>query len=215
MAILVEYQKDWRKLFKAQSKLIGTTLGKPCQEIYHIGSTAIPNVPSQPIIDMLVVLKDLQAAEQLCTLGYEHRGNGVYFFQGDGIAYQAFCTQTDDKDTFDAYIGIHNIHHAAPKTWAAQKQAWAQQFGDDVQGYEDAKKAYFAQLAPEAREKKRRDDKLGTSLAIGMCLGMSIGTAIGAALGNMATGMCLGVGVGMCFGIALGAGGSNQQSKKK
>lgn len=214
MEILVEYQKEWRKLFKAQSKLIGTTLGKPCQEIYHIGSTAIANVPSQPVIDMLVVLKDLQAAEQLCTLGYESRGNGVYFLQGDGIAYQAFCVQADDKDTFDAYIGIHNIHHAAPKTWIAQKQAWVQQFGDDEQGYEQAKKAYFEQLAPEAREKKRRDEKVGTSLAIGMCLGMSIGMAIGTALGNTATGMCIGMSVGMCFGLALSSAGSSKKSDK-
>ena len=214
MAILVDYQKEWRKLFKAQSKLIGTTLGKPCEEIYHIGSTAIAGVPSQPIIDMLVVLKDLQAAEQLCTLGYEHRGNGVYFLQGDGIAYQAFCVQRDDKDTFDAYIGIHNIHHAAPKAWAAQKQAWTQQFVDDKQGYEEAKKAYFEQLAPEARDKKRHDEKLGTSLAIGMCLGMSIGTAIGAALGHMSTGMCIGLSVGMCLGLALGSGGSSKKADK-
>ena len=214
MEILVEYQKEWRKLFKAQSKLIGTTLGKPCQEIYHIGSTAIANVPSQPIIDMLVVLKDLQAAEQLCTLGYESKGNGVYVLQGDGIAYQAFCVQADDKDTFDAYIGIHNIHHAAPKAWIAQKQAWTQQFGDDVQGYEEAKKAYFEQLAPEAREKKRRDEKVGTSLAIGMCLGMSIGMAIGTALGHTATGMCIGMSVGMCLGLALGSGGSSKKSDK-
>lgn len=209
MAILVEYRKEWRKLFKAQSKLIGTTLGKPCQEIYHIGSTAIANVPSQPVIDMLVVLKDPDATKQLCTLGYESKGNGVYYF-----AYQAYCVQADDKDTFDAYIGIHNIHHAAPKTWAAQKQAWVQQFCEDEQAYEQAKKAYFEQLVPEAREKKRHDEKLGTSLAIGMCLGMSIGTAIGAALGNMATGMCLGVGVGMCLGVALGSGGPSKKSDK-
>ncbi len=214
MAILVEYRKEWRKLFKEQSKLIGTTLGKPCEEIYHVGSTDIANVPSQPIIDMLIILKDITAAEQLCTLGYESRGNGVYFLQGDGIAYQAFCAQTNDKDTFDAYIGIHNVHHAAPKAWAAQKQAWVQQFGDDEQGYEDAKKAYFEQLTPEARDKQRHNQKRGTSLAIGMCLGMSIGTAIGAALGNMATGMCLGTGIGMCLGIALGAGGSSKKSDK-
>ncbi len=214
MSILVEYQKEWRKLFKEQSKLIGTTLGKPCEEIYHIGSTAIAGVPSQPIIDMLVVLKDLQAAEQLCTLGYEHRGNGVYFLQGDGIAYQAFCVQRDDKDTADAHLGIHYTHHSAPKAWIAQKQAWAQQYGDDAQAYAQAKKAYFEQLAPEARDKKRRDEKRGTSIAIGMCLGMSIGTAIGAALGNMPTGMCIGLSVGMCLGLALGSGGSSKKSDK-
>ena len=45
--------------------------------------------------------------------------------------------------------------------------------------YEDAKKAYFEQIAPEAREKNRNDQKLGTSLAIGMCLGMGIGVVLG------------------------------------
>jgi len=72
----------------------------------------------------------------------------------------------------------------------------------------------LCELAPEAREKKRRDEKVGTSLAIGMCLGMSIGMAIGTALGNTATGMCIGMSVGMCFGLALSSAGSSKKSDK-
>lgn len=214
MAILVEYRKEWRKLFKAESKQITKAIGKPCSAIYHIGSTAIANVPAQPTIDMLVIFKDVTAAEQLCTLGYKKTGDGVYVLQSADISYRAYCMAAEDTDTVDAYLGVHNMHHAAPKTWIAQKQAWAQQFGDDEQGYEQAKKAYFEQLAPEAREKKRRDEKVGTSLAIGMCLGMSIGMAIGAALGNTATGMCIGMSVGMCFGLALSSAGSSKKSDK-
>ena len=218
MAILVEYNKDWSKLYKQQAKLIKKTLGKPFVGTYHIGSTAIPGVPAQPVIDIMVLLKDIEAAKQLVALGYVENGDGTYTLHQSELSYKAYCMDVNDHDTIDAHMGILGKHRASKKdtqAWIEQKQAWAQQFADDPQGYEDAKKAYFEQIAPEAREKNRNDQKLGTSLAIGMCLGMGIGVALGSAMGNIGLGMCLGSGIGMCFGLALGSSQKNQPNDKE
>ena len=218
MAILVEYNKDWSKLYKQQAKLIKKTVGKPYVGTYHIGSTAIPGVPAQPVIDIMVLLKDVEAAKQLVALGYVENGDGTYTLHQSELSYKAYCVDANDHDTIDAHIGILGKHRASKKdtqAWIEQKQAWAQQFADDPQGYEDAKKAYFEQIAPEAREKNRNDQKLGTSLAIGMCLGMGIGVALGSAMGNIGLGMCLGSGIGMCLGLALGSSQKNQPNDKE
>lgn len=217
MAILVEYTKEWNKAYKEQSKLIKKSLGKSCVGTYHIGSTAIPGAPAKPVIDIMVVLKDVEAAKQLVALGYVDQGDGTYLLQESVISYMAYCVDANDHDTIDAHMGILGKHRASKKdtqAWSEQKQAWAQQFANDPQGYEDAKKAYFEQIAPEAREKNRREQKLGTYMAIGMCLGMSIGVALGSAMGNISVGMCLGMGVGMCLGVALGANQSKNDGNK-
>ena len=216
MAILVEYSKDWSKAYKEHSKQIKKTVGKPCVATYHIGSTAIAGVPAKPVIDIMVLLKDTEAAKQLVMLGYVENGDGTYLLQESAISYMAYCVDVNDHDTIDAHMGILGKHRASKKdtqAWIAQKQAWAQQFANDPQGYEDAKKAYFEQITPEAREKNRRDQKLGSSIAIGMCLGMGIGVALGSAMGNIGVGMCLGSGIGMCLGLALAR--SNDKTDKK
>lgn len=217
MAYLVEHNKEWSKMYRAQTKLIRKTLGKACFSTEHIGSTAIAGVPSRPIIDILVICKDTDACNRLTTIGYNSCDNGTYMLQGDAVSFCARCVNVDDHDTIDACMGILNQFRAskqATQAWADQKQAWAQQFEDDPQGYENAKKAYFEQISPAARDKNRQDQKLGSSLAIGMCLGMGVGTALGAALGNMAMGMCLGMGVGMCLGLALGSHQNKSNDKK-
>ena len=217
MAILVEYNKDWSKLYKQQAKLIKKTLGKPFVGTYHIGSTAIPGVPAQPVIDIMVLLKDIEAAKQLVALGYVESSDGTYTLQESAISYKAYCVDANDHDAIDAHMGILGKHRASKKdtqAWIEQKQVWAQQFGDDEQAYEDAKKAYFEQIAPEAREKNRSDQKLGSSMAIGMCLGMGIGVALGSAMGNIGVGMCIGISVGMCLGLALGAAQTKKDGDK-
>ena len=217
MAILVEYDKNWSKLYKAQAKQIKKTLGKACVAAYHIGSTAIADVPSRPIIDILVVLKDANATEKLTEIGYIACNESTYLLQAEGIAYQAFCVDYSDRDKMDAYYGIFTAHRASKKdklAWIEKKQAWATQFADDPQGYEDAKQAYFTEIAPEARDKNRRDQKVGTSVAIGMCLGSSIGLCLGSALGHIGAGMCIGIGIGVCLGCVLGSVGNNPKGGK-
>ena len=142
--------------------------------------------------------------------------DGTYLLQGDTVSYQVYCVDANDHDTIDAHVGILNQFRSskqAIQAWAELKKAWAEQFSNDPQGYEDAKKAYFEQISPAAREKTRHDQKLGSSLAIGMCLGCGVGMCFGVALNNIGVGMCIGMSIGMCLGLALGR--SNDKTDKK
>ncbi len=216
MAILVEYNKDWSKLYKEQAKLIKKTIGKSCVATQHIGSTAIPDAPARPVIDILLLLKNTETAQQLAALGYSDNGDGTYLLQGDTVSYLVYCADLNDHDTIDTHMGLLNHLRTSKKSiqdWSEQKQAWAEQFANDAQGYESAKKAYFEQIAPGARDKQRHDQKLGSSLAIGMCLGCGVGMCFGVAMNNIGVGMCIGMSVGMCLGLALGH--ANDKTDKK
>ncbi len=77
---LFPYNPKWSEIFKKERKILQKALGKMIIDIQHVGSTAIPNLPAKPIIDMAVAVSDLSGKkvekyiEPLKELGYEYRG---------------------------------------------------------------------------------------------------------------------------------------------
>ena len=71
---IVSHDKRWNQIFDQESIQIRNVLGKHIQAIYHIGSTAIPNMPAKPIIDMMLACDNLHdidvITEKLTMLGY-------------------------------------------------------------------------------------------------------------------------------------------------
>ena len=49
---LVPHNSKWEELFKKEKQLLKKTFGDTILGIEHIGSTAIPNIPAKPIIDI-------------------------------------------------------------------------------------------------------------------------------------------------------------------
>ena len=73
---IVPYNEKWPAFFKQEAEQIKIVLGDQLKEIYHIGSTAIPNMPAKPVIDILLVCDNLDKIEfivgQLKSLNYLH-----------------------------------------------------------------------------------------------------------------------------------------------
>ena len=47
---VVDYDPQWAKLFKVESKKIRTVLGKNCTAVYHIGSTSVKGLKAKPVM---------------------------------------------------------------------------------------------------------------------------------------------------------------------
>ena len=58
--VVTEYCPAWKDVFEKEACLIRKILGENCLALYHIGSTAVPNLAAKPIIDMMPVVKDLE-----------------------------------------------------------------------------------------------------------------------------------------------------------
>ncbi|WP_338688533.1 GrpB family protein [Bradyrhizobium sp. 26S5] len=77
-AIVVSaYDPNWPALFDQERARIQAALGGLALAVEHIGSTAVPGLPSKPIIDLLVGVLDLDGAqhryvEPMATLGYTY-----------------------------------------------------------------------------------------------------------------------------------------------
>jgi GrpB-like predicted nucleotidyltransferase (UPF0157 family) len=75
------YSKNWPRRFRAQEKLLKKILGKNIVEIHHVGSTAIPGMDAKPVVDVLIVAKNLKAIDKtegkFKALGYGLLANYV------------------------------------------------------------------------------------------------------------------------------------------
>lgn len=70
-----EYNPEWPKMFEEESLIIKNALGSNLIDIYHVGSTSITVLSAKPVIDIIAVIKDREAAiTNLETVGYEYRG---------------------------------------------------------------------------------------------------------------------------------------------
>jgi GrpB-like predicted nucleotidyltransferase (UPF0157 family) len=69
------YNPAWPHLFQAEKERLQTLLGAEVTAVEHFGSTAIPGMSSKSILDMMVAVRDVQAAlAPLAAAGYEDFG---------------------------------------------------------------------------------------------------------------------------------------------
>ena len=77
MIVVSDYDSNWPTLFKQERIKIENALGSFALAIEHVGSTAVPGLPSKPIIDLLVGVPSLEEAKERCiepiqALGYHY-----------------------------------------------------------------------------------------------------------------------------------------------
>jgi GrpB-like predicted nucleotidyltransferase (UPF0157 family) len=73
--VVSDYDPKWPTLFEQERTRIKNALGSFALAIEHMGSTAVPGLPSKPIIDLLVGVPSLEEAKERCiepieALGY-------------------------------------------------------------------------------------------------------------------------------------------------
>ncbi len=97
---VVPYDPNWPRAFEEEAKKLEGILGPHSVKIYHIGSTAVPGLSAKPIIDIMVVVKDIlevdELIEQFEELGYEAKGEY-------GMPFRRYFQKGEQKRT-------HHIH---------------------------------------------------------------------------------------------------------
>ena len=58
--VVKEYNKNYPFMYEKEKELIIPILKDNLVNIYHIGSTAVPNLKSKPIIDIMISVKNLE-----------------------------------------------------------------------------------------------------------------------------------------------------------
>src|SRR5665213_567173 len=86
--VVSDYDLNWPILFEQESTRIKQALGSFALAIEHMGSTAVPGLPSKPIIDLLIGVPSLEEAKQrwiepIRSLGHHYVPEYVSWLPGE------------------------------------------------------------------------------------------------------------------------------------
>jgi GrpB-like predicted nucleotidyltransferase (UPF0157 family) len=161
------YDPAWPAMFEAERARIAAVLDPLPIAIEHVGSTAVPGLAAKPIIDMLVAVENLPAAEPRClealpALGYTYMGEyeawlpeEMLFRKGmPGPWTHHLHVLEPLGPRWEELILIRDYlrqHPTIASAYGDLKKALALVFEDDIATYREAKRPFLQALLTRAR----------------------------------------------------------------
>jgi GrpB-like predicted nucleotidyltransferase (UPF0157 family)/8-oxo-dGTP pyrophosphatase MutT (NUDIX family) len=165
---VVTYDPAWPGLFQEEATRLTSLFAGELVAIHHMGSTAIPGMVAKPIVDILPVVRDIEAVDgfndAMVSLGYVPKGeNGIAgrrFFSRDvaGVrryhlhVFQAGHPEIDRHLDLVAYL---RAHPDQAQRYGDLKQALAEQYPNDIDHYTHGKSELIRELEQCAQTWKR------------------------------------------------------------
>ncbi len=84
---VITYDPKWPDYYKQESQRLQKALGDHLREIYHIGSTAIPNMPAKPVVDIMLVCENLDA---IGPITQALNGLNYYYLSRSFVPHRSF-----------------------------------------------------------------------------------------------------------------------------
>jgi len=170
--VVSDYDPGWPALFEKESASIKNALGSFALTIEHAGSTAVPGLPSKPIIDLLVGVPSVEEAKQRCIgpieeLGYAYIPAyaswlpGELFFRkgppGPWTHHLHLMELSNPRwDTLLVFRDYLRAHPEAAQAYSSIKRALAASSGDDIKAYTTGKTAFVEETTARARAWRKR-----------------------------------------------------------
>ena len=166
LIVISAYDPTWPILFEEESVRIKKALGSFALAIEHVGSTAVPGLPSKPIIDLLVGVPSLQEAKERCMgpnkeLGYIYKPEYVSWLPGEMFfrkgppgpwTHHVHLTEPshprwEARLVFRDYL---RAHPEAAQAYAKIKCSLATSSKDDIEAYRTGKNTFVEEMTAKA-----------------------------------------------------------------
>jgi GrpB-like predicted nucleotidyltransferase (UPF0157 family) len=157
---VVEHDPNWSALFDAERDALQRALGELAADIQHVGSTAVPDLPAKPILDIAVAVRTLDVipdmVERLTGIGYIYRGDGgddgghlfVREPEPDIRTVHVHVVETGNYQWKD-YLAFRDMLREdadVRKRYADVKLDLAKRFPDDRKSYTAAKDEFIREV---------------------------------------------------------------------
>jgi GrpB-like predicted nucleotidyltransferase (UPF0157 family) len=167
--LLAGYDPHWPELFEREAKRIRAVLGSRALRIEHTGSTSVPNLAANPIIDMLLVVAD-SADEEAYVPALEAAGYSLHIREANWYEHRMFrgpdtkinlhvfssgCAEIDRVLLFRDWL---RGNAADRDLYARAKSALAREEWKCVQDYADAKTRVIEEILARARARNQSKD---------------------------------------------------------
>lgn len=160
---MCDYDNNYKKMFLLEKTLLEEILKENLSQIHHIGSTAIVGIKAKPIIDILIVVKDLKKVDEknleFENLAYECMGefgikNRRYFRKGGFYrTHQIHIFRDDDELNIIRHLAFRdylNVFKEKAKEYESLKIKLAKLYPYDIEKYCDGKDELVKRLEKEA-----------------------------------------------------------------
>lgn len=160
---VLPYDPTWPLQYASEAKKITALLEDNLIATHHIGSTAVSGLSAKPVIDILVVVKDIAILEnyknRLECLGYHWMGEyGIsgrcYLWkrENDTIDFHLQCFQSDHIGSKHTLIFRDFLRQHPDKAlqYAQAKEKASEKFPNDAHAYWYEKKPVVDALLQEA-----------------------------------------------------------------
>ncbi|OFZ13581.1 MAG: hypothetical protein A2X86_10990 [Bdellovibrionales bacterium GWA2_49_15] len=108
---LSQHRPEWAECFCLTSQDLFLILPDLKIELFHVGSTAIPDIKAKPILDVMGVVKDLSEFDVLKST-IEKNG---YVWKGEyGIPGRRYCVKYNQEQTAE-YVHLHVFAQGNPE----------------------------------------------------------------------------------------------------
>lgn len=161
--VVTQYNPAWPEMFRAEAAAVREILGDNCLALYHIGSTAVPGLAAKPIIDLMPVVRSLEAADAaapaFAALGYEYLGEfgipGRRYLRkgGDERTHQIHIFSEAGRRDIERHLAVRDYLRAHPAVrdgYGALKAELARTHPYDIDGYCDGKEPFMRRLEAAA-----------------------------------------------------------------
>jgi GrpB-like predicted nucleotidyltransferase (UPF0157 family) len=156
------YNKQWKHLFDMEAEKLKVVFGDALLEVHHIGSTAVPGLSAKPIIDLMPVVRDIQAVDlfqaEMEDLGYEALGEnglpGRRYFQkgGDDRTHHVHVYEKENQE-INRHLLFRDYLRTNPeeaKVYGDLKERLAATYPFNIEAYIKGKHALVQKLEQEA-----------------------------------------------------------------
>ena len=161
---VVPYDPEWPRRFEEEAVRLRRVLGDVLLDVRHVGSTAVPGLAAKPLIDVLLVVRDLPALDErnqaMIALGYLPAGalfvpDSRFFSKGPPEArthhLHAYAPGHPEIDRHLALCAYLAAHPAQARRYADLKSALARDHRDDLLAYSRGKTPLLAELIERAQ----------------------------------------------------------------
>ncbi len=161
-----DYDSTWISKFESIKDFIFRTFKEKALHIEHIGSTSIPGMKAKPIIDVLIIVKDVQDLQQetieMVGAGYEWGENYIapntliFFKTGpheEKLENIHVCL--GDSPKAKQFLIMRDFFRAFPekaKAYSDLKEVNISKYPHDYPAYRTAKKPFLDLIEKEAYE---------------------------------------------------------------
>lgn len=156
----------WPERFETIDEVLQTAIHPQPTAVYHVGSTAIPDVPGKPALDVIVIFDHESAIETAAdTLVADHgferprEGTVLIRWEEDWAVFLKLHVPGDARVAGQLAFRDYLCDHRAPRTaYAELKREAAADHRDDLEAYTKAKGEFVQSVLEDARAEGYYDD---------------------------------------------------------